>query len=215
MQVSPPANLWNSLEVTKLAIGLLTPAAVAGLGFYLQRASERLHNKQIANQKIVEKRLAIYDEIAPMLNDLLCYFTYVGRWREMDPPEVIKLKRELDKKLHLAAPLFPASWAEHARAFTHACFKTFGREWGQNAQLRTQWKNRSGVHTNPWQQEWEVCFCDELASPPEVQQLYQNVVAEFSRSFGELDFVPSNALAQPWDVWKQIGETPPETPPQL
>jgi hypothetical protein len=195
MQAAPAPPLWNSLEVAKLAIGLLTPAAVAGLGFYLQNVAKRLENKQWANQKIVERRLAIYDEVAPMLNDLLCYFTYVGCWREMDPPVLIKLKRDLDKRLHLAAPLFPASWAENARAFTHACFKTFGKEWGGNAQLRTSWENRQKVHHTPWRPDWEKFFTPEVTEPAEIQRLYQNVLAEFSRSFGELDFVPSQTLA--------------------
>ena len=209
MSANTSEPLWNSLEVAKLVIGLLTPAAVAALGFYLQRVAERLENKQWANQKIVEKRLAIYDEIAPMLNDLLCYFTYVGSWREMDPPDVITLKRDLDKKLHLASPLFPASWAEHARLYTHGCFKTFGLQWGGNAQLRTPWKNRVGVHARPWQKDWEVCFCEELTEPREIQQLYQNVLAEFSRSFGELDFVPSDRLASLPKDWQQMPGVPP------
>jgi len=210
MSANPPEHLWNSLEIAKLLLGLLTPAAVAALGFYLQRVAERLQSRQWANQKIVEKRLAIYDEIAPMLNDLLCYFTYVGSWREMDPPDVIKLKRDLDKKLHLAAPLFPAIWAEKARAFTHGCFKTFGLRWGGSAQLRTQWKNRAGVHAKTWQTEWEVCFCDEVTPPREIQQLYQSVVAEFSRSFGELDFVPSQMLAPLPKDWQQMPKMPEE-----
>jgi len=207
-----PEPIWNSLEIAKLLLGLLTPAAVAALGFYLQRVAERLENKQWANQKIVERRLAIYDEIAPMLNDLLCYFTYVGAWKEMDPPDVITLKRKLDKQLHLAAPLFPACWAESAQAYTHACFKTFGQRWGGSAQLRTPWKNRQPVHATPWRGDWSNCFCEELTSPREIQQLYRNVLAEFSRSFGELDFVPSQALAPLPKDWQSMPDMPPENP---
>ena len=87
MPASPSPPLWNSLEIAKLLLGLLTPAAVAALGFYLQRVAGRLENRKWANQKIVERRLAIYDEIAPMLNDLLCYFTYVGRVERDGPAQ--------------------------------------------------------------------------------------------------------------------------------
>ena len=158
MQVAAGQSPWNSLEVAKLVVGLLTPAAVAGLGFYLQRLGTRVENRQWANQKIVERRLAIYEDVAPMLNDLLCYFTYVGAWREMDPPALIKLKRDLDKRLHLAAPLFPACWADSARAFTHACFETMGRDWGGSAQLKTAFANRQSVHHSPWLPEWNALF---------------------------------------------------------
>ena len=43
---------------------------------------------------------------APSLNDILCYFTYVGSWRDQDPPDVIRLKRSVDRKIYLPAPLF-------------------------------------------------------------------------------------------------------------
>ena len=90
----------------KLLFQLLTPAAVAALGYYSTRVLKRFEHFQWRNQRLIEKRIAIYDSIAPDLNDLLCYFTYVGCWKELAPPDVVALKRSIDKKIYLAAPIF-------------------------------------------------------------------------------------------------------------
>ena len=75
---------WNWLEVAKLATGLLTPAVIAAGGVYVHRITKQFEHTQWWGQKLVEKRLAIYDDMAPAFNDLLCYFTYVGSWRDSD-----------------------------------------------------------------------------------------------------------------------------------
>ena len=97
---------WNSLEVAKLAASATTPLLVLYIGLLIQRAVRRIEAVQWANRKVVEKRLEIYDQIAPILNDLLCYFAYVGNWKELSPPQMVSAKRMLDKQVHLAAPLF-------------------------------------------------------------------------------------------------------------
>jgi hypothetical protein len=84
---------WNSLEVAKLLAGLLTPTAITLLGIYVHRATKRFEHLQWRSQKLVERRLEIYDDLAPHFNDLLCYFTYVGAWKELDPPAVVAHKR--------------------------------------------------------------------------------------------------------------------------
>jgi hypothetical protein len=88
-------NPWTSLEVVKIISSSLTPLVVAGVGIYIYRLSKRFEHLQWRNQKLVEKRLSIYDDIAPLLNDNLCYFTYVGTWKTKTPPEVIASKRKL------------------------------------------------------------------------------------------------------------------------
>jgi hypothetical protein len=100
MQVANQNNsIWTSLEVVTLIAQLLTPVAVAGLGLYFTRIAKRFEHLQWRNQRLIEKRIAIYDDLAPHFNDLLCYFTFVGCWKDLTPPEVVKLKRAVDKKV--------------------------------------------------------------------------------------------------------------------
>jgi hypothetical protein len=190
MTDTPGQNPWNSLEIVKLGFSALTPIALAILGFYIQRVTKRLENRQWTNQKLIEKRLVIYDQIAPLMNDLLCYFTYVGCWKEMDPPAVVKMKRELDKRVYLAAPLFPEAFVSAYDAFAKACFSAYG-QWGTDATLRTAPQNREKYHSTAWQPEWAKCFSQDVTDPKEIQRVYQEVMLQFTASFGELSFKSS------------------------
>src|SRR3954468_11754522 len=95
------ASLWNSLEVVKLAASLLTPTLLLILGIWVNRIAKRFEATQWANQKVVAKPLAIDDELAPLLNKLLCFYTYVGDWKELTPPDIIQTKRTVDKVFYI------------------------------------------------------------------------------------------------------------------
>lgn len=146
------AGPWNWLEVAKLFAGLLAPAAIAVFGVYIHRVTKRFEYLQWRSQKLVEKRLAIYDDLAPQLNDLLCYFTYVGCWKDLNPPDVVSLKRTIDKKVHLAAPLFSESLFSACTEFQSLCFETY-TGWGRDALLRTQWQRRQEARSGDWKDE--------------------------------------------------------------
>ena len=57
----------------------------------VHRMTKQFEHAQWRSQKLVEKRLAVYDDMVPAFNDLLCYFTYVGSWRDLNPPTVVSL----------------------------------------------------------------------------------------------------------------------------
>ena len=97
---------WTSLEIAKLIASTLTPVTVALFGWYLTRFAKSIEHRQWRNQRLIEKRIAIYDDLSPHLNDLLCFFTFVGCWKELAPPQVIAIKRVVDKKNILQPPCF-------------------------------------------------------------------------------------------------------------
>ncbi|MFZ1397470.1 MAG: hypothetical protein WAS33_11255, partial [Candidatus Promineifilaceae bacterium] len=118
------AGPWNWLEVAKLVAGLFTPMALAIFGIYIHRVTKRFELIQWRSQKLIEKRIAIYDDLAPLLNDVLCYFNYVGHWKDVDPHAMIALKRTLDKKIHLAAPMFSKAFFSACIDFQNLCYET-------------------------------------------------------------------------------------------
>ena len=81
---------WSWLEVCKIEASTLTPAALAAVGIYIHRVTKQFEHIQWRSQKLIEKRLSIYDDLAPLFNDVLCYFTYVGAWRDIDPTKIIE-----------------------------------------------------------------------------------------------------------------------------
>lgn len=177
-----PSN-WDSLEIAKLVAGVLTPIALAVLGIYLNRLAKRFEYLQWRSQKLVEKRLLVYDSLAPKLNDLFCYFTYVGAWRDMPPTSVVGLKRSIDKEIHLAAPLFSKDFFLALTAFQDACFETF-TGWGRDACLRTESGHRREHYPGEWQAAWDSLFTKNVSTTASVKLAYAHAMQAFSKDIG-------------------------------
>jgi hypothetical protein len=177
------AGPWNWLEVAKLIAGLLTPVVLATLGIYIHRINKKFEQLQWRGQKLIEKRLAIYDDLSPHFNDLLCYFTYVGCWKELNPPDVVALKRELDKKIYLASPLFSPLFFKACEKFQTLCFETY-TGWGRDALLRTQFQRRKDARKADWTEEWEPCFSDSATDPQEIKKAYADLMRLFAEDIG-------------------------------
>lgn len=174
---------WSSLEIAKLVVGLLTPVALAALGIYIHRVTKRFEHLQWRSQKLIEKRLTIYDDLAPQFNDLLCYFTYVGSWRDVAPPAIIELKRVIDKKVHLAAPLFNAAFFDVCMNFQHLCFETY-TGWGRDALLRTHSTRRRESNPSSWQADWDACFSSDIANLTDIRIAYGRIMEIFAQDIG-------------------------------
>lgn len=175
--------MWSKLEIVKLLVQAATPIAVAILGVYLTRLAKRFEHVQWRNQRLIEKRISVYDDLASDLNDLLCYFTYVGCWKDLTPRDVVALKRRIDKKVYLAAPLFSPSFFENCMKFLNLCYATF-QGWGEDAKLRTAFNRRKEAAGARWDSKWEDLFSDEVTDPREIRHAYGDVMRLFSEEMG-------------------------------
>lgn len=176
---------WNSLEIAKLAVAGLTPLFVAIIGFWLNRRLKSLEQAQWSRQKVIERRIKAYDELVRPLNQLFCFFCYVGSWKEQDPPDVVKLKRQLDQTAHISAPLFDGYFLQRYNALIDRCFATFGG-WGDDARLRTLSDRRRKVAGEDWPVEWAGCFArrNEVSEPSEVKRAYAELMEYLARAIG-------------------------------
>lgn len=192
MNLQPP---WNSLEIAKLTVAALIPVAVAILGIYLTRIAKRFEHLQWRNQRLVEKRISVYDDLAPQLNDLLCYFTFVGCWKELTPPEVVAIKRKVDKKIYLAAPLFSADFFVSCNSLIALCFAPF-QGWGVDARLRTATGRRRSAAGNNWNVTWDNYFTadNDVTDPKAIQAAYQRVMEVFARDIALAPVLPVSAV---------------------
>lgn len=177
------APVWNTLEVAKLLASCLTPLLVVGIGVYIHRLTKSFEQMQWRNQKLIEKRLSIYDRLAPMLNDNLCYFTYVGSWKERKPPEVVASKRMIDKEIHLAAPLFSPNFYAACSRFQDLCFEPF-TGWGRDAKLKSLMERRKEANPASWDSDWDEMFSREASNPKEIRQAYADVMTCFAEEIG-------------------------------
>ncbi|MFG6430277.1 hypothetical protein [Roseateles sp. LYH14W] len=180
---------WPTLEIAKLVVGVLTPLSVALLGWLFSRQLKRLDLSNWTNQKLIEKRLAIYDEIAPRLNKLLCFFTWVGYWKTVSPADAIQAKRELDRTLNIYRHVFDAEVYDAYQDYIHVLFDTYTAP-GHDARLRALIWGPDGDRRvdcgYTWDEGWMANFSapGQAADKAEVRARYQAVMAALTRSLG-------------------------------
>jgi hypothetical protein len=154
--------VWNSLEIAKLIVSTLTPIAVAIIGIWISRHLKRVEHLQWANQKIIERRLQVYAELAPILNDLYCYFDYIGDWKWKDPVTALGLKRIIDRLFYVNAPLFSKDLTIKYENFIDLCFIPGPLdEYDSTALLKTDINTRKKMYAKAklaWDTNWDNFF---------------------------------------------------------
>jgi hypothetical protein len=167
---------WTSLEITKLAVGALTPLAVLGVGFVLARLTRRVEAVQWANQAVVTRRLELFTQIAPKLNQLLCFATFVGRWKEIRPEQAVALKRDLDETMYSNRVLFSDELFTAYEAFMLTLFDiytTTDADAPLRAHIATSLGNRR--KRDWWQEPMAGCFSPNPSSIDEVWAAYHTL----------------------------------------
>jgi hypothetical protein len=141
-------------DVVQAAGALLVPVVVAGLAYVLTRNQSR-------SQELVRARLEYYKLLAPDLNRLMCYITFIGGWRDDSPDVIIALKRRLDANFYCAAPLFSPGVLDAYNDLMELSFSTFG-PCGTDARIKSNAFRRRqswrGEGESAWRQEWDNYF---------------------------------------------------------
>jgi hypothetical protein len=172
---------WNSLQAATLVVEALTPLTVAGLGIFIARASHRIEQVQWANQTVVSRRLDIFAQVAPGLNQLLCFATFVGGWKEIQPRQAIALKRKLDETMYASKVLFSdqlfAAY-HHFMTTLFAMYASTGADAHLRAPIDSQWGDRRNM---PW---WEDSMtslfgASNIVSTDDVQAAYDQLAQRF------------------------------------
>ncbi len=149
------------------AIGsILTPGVVVVLAVIFSRIQTR-------NDELLKARIQYYKELAPDLNVLMCYMTFIGRWRDMSPEEAVETKRRLDSKFFCASPLFSDSVREAYTNMMDMYFLTFN-DWGDDAKILSSGFRRRQAwrHEIPWRSSWDGMFTKEDTDVISAQELW-------------------------------------------
>jgi hypothetical protein len=135
---------WTSLEKAKLAVDIVqaiaTIAVTVAIFIIGQRYTSSAANDKQKEEKfaqVTKQRVILWDTIGPKVNDIYCYYMYVGNWKELTPGSMIKHKRDLDKLIYSYRPFFSDEFFSRYQKFINAAYKT-GTGWGKDALLRTR-----------------------------------------------------------------------------
>lgn len=166
-------SVWNSLEVCKLFATISMPVVVLIFGYFAWGAQrsiverwdrDQAEQRQLAEaevkvrDKVRDVRLTIYREAAPLINDILSYHFYVGRWRERTPADIIEKKRQLDTLLYSHRPLLTPTFFTLYHDFMRLTFRG-ARDFGSEPRIRTLSRCRSPRPEGA--EQWRAYFTDE------------------------------------------------------
>lgn len=158
IKIQETAKSWA--DHAKLSIDLLGPLVATVFGIWVLKLTKRIEQNQWRNQKLIEKRILVWDQLGPLVNDIYCYCKRIGSWKEMDPRDVIYKKRAADKVVHITRPYFSCRFLQAYRDFTDGSFATF-QEHGADARIRTSlWEHRNA--RQDWDASWDSLLSDTL-----------------------------------------------------
>lgn len=167
-------SVWNSLELVKLLVSAATPVLVGFIGYIVwdkqqnvlsetrelqQRQARIFADEQKERESLRGLRLSIYREAAPLLNDILAYHFYVGRYREFSPSDIVEKKRRLDSLMYSHESLLTPDFFSLYKNFIDAAFKSPG-QWSGEALLRSRISCRT-VREDEDASQWNKRFTDE------------------------------------------------------
>ena len=87
-----------TLEILKI---ILMPVVLLVLGAWLKKIADKHEKRASLHERIIEKRIAIYENIGADLNNIYVFLLQVGHWKALTPAEVVEKKREVDKIMYV------------------------------------------------------------------------------------------------------------------
>jgi hypothetical protein len=187
------------VEIAKLVVAALTPLSVALIGVMLAVSTRRFERSRWLNQKLIEKRIELLSDALPKLNDLYCYFCWIGGWASFSPADMLQHKRDLDRLFHANQAFFSTPALAAYTSFADALFKTYTAP-GVAARLRTgptaRHGDRSGEYSGKWNQKWDLMFAyeEERTDVDLVKQRYKALVACLGAEVGATSTRPDGTI---------------------
>jgi hypothetical protein len=173
--------LW--IQIATLAVDTLVPITVVVVGLVISRHLTTLESNLALSRTLMERRSKAFDDLGPILNHIFCYATYVGRWRELTPPELRQKKREADALFASMLPLWSSEVVQDYRAFMDSCFLTF-QGVGKEALLRANIVRHKQSHGSGWKTEWDSFFAPTHNKRADVQAKYAALLTAIGSDLG-------------------------------
>jgi hypothetical protein len=172
------------VETLQTVLSIITPILVLALGIPIARYTKRLDTQALVDQKIIERRLALFDEVGPKLNDLYCLSRFVGHFRSIEPAKAVEHKRALDRVIHVNRPIFSPEFRSAYNAFMDTTFEMYTGG-AQDAKLRIDRVQLQRERGGEWPAEWNRHFSQQGGTDPrEVVRAYENLVEAFASDLG-------------------------------
>ncbi len=174
----PTESDW--LEYAQLGVAALTPIMTGLIGLLVLRLGTRLDTTKQLHQELLRKRLQLFEQVAPMLNDIHCFYQAVGHWAELNPEEIIRRKRAIDRAIQVNRYLFGADFWQAYQRFEEAHFEMFSAP-GQPARLRLDLDHIGKRAGAAFQRDWAAQASATPGNNQEQSRQYQELMERLGR----------------------------------
>jgi hypothetical protein len=134
---------------------IAVPLSIFVVGAILARALEQLKLDLERSAFLVEKRWLLYESLAPDLNKIFQFCTYVGDWRSWGPEEIIDAKRRTDEKMYGSIPVLEGPILKAYVDFMATCFD---QKRGRGLPIQIRANIERFKESDNWEEEWERFF---------------------------------------------------------
>ena len=166
----------DTLEYMKLGVAALTPLVTGVVGIVILRLGKRMEINQQLHNELLRKRLALFEDIAPKLNDIYCFYQSIGHWSELTPEEIIRRKRAVDRSIQINRYLFQSDFWDAYKDFEQAHFEMFSAP-GQPARLRLDLDHVKKLTGSLFKPEWTAFASAKPGDHAEQQRGYQALMS--------------------------------------
>ncbi len=183
-EIQLTGQIWDSLKIPVMIIAALAPIIIAILIIRYKKVIKGVKQEHQTNQKILDKRVEVYDRIGPKLNDLINYYCYSGNWKEMTPPDLMRLKKELDKDIHTYTPLFSDELSKKYSNFMLLCFVSFSG-WDHEEKIKSLYELRQ-KDNEEWKDDWIQFFdTNNVVEAIKLRETHNELIAYFKEELNQ------------------------------
>ncbi len=168
------------LEYVKIGVAALTPIMTGLVGLIVLRMGTKLETTKQLHQELLKKRLQLFEDVVPKLNDIHCFYQSVGHWAELSPEEVIRRKRAIDRVIQVNRYLFRSDFWDEYQRFEQAHFEMFAVP-GQPARLRLDLDHVRKLTGKAFKDEWLPFVSSKTGSHEEQRKHYQALMEILGR----------------------------------
>jgi len=179
-EIQQTIQLQTVVEIIEMAVMVFILIFLVYLILRLSAIFRKQDNEQGINQKIIDKRIAVFDKVATKLYDILCFYLYMGNWVEISPVDVIKLKRELERDTNIYTPLFSDELIDKIQEFNQLCFITLSG-WEHDVKIKSLYELRE-EHNLEWEDNWYRYFdTNNVVEATMMKEKYDDLMDSFKR----------------------------------
>lgn len=159
----------------------ITPVVILVLGIWAKNIATKHENRTSLHNRVIEKRVDVYELVGKDLNDIFCFVVRVGNWKQLTPEEIVKKKRAVDQLMYINRPYWSDKSFTSYTSFMTSAFEVYSGS-GQDAKIKADFEKYKTIEIN--QDDWAPYFSDKTSDTKALWRKFRVLMKSLSHEFG-------------------------------